>query len=134
MRVFIRLPFSLRPVLFYLILFFQNTVQAAEKTNGVIPIDSESSPPLSYQISPKFSWGAKVILEGRFRDNRDLRNRRDDGDLRTTGEMSLAAQYLPQAASLPTDLVFFAEMGFKRVIRHKEGRGKTSDETMLSFK
>ncbi len=135
MRAFICL--SLFPrifVCFCFFLFFQETAQATGNANGAIPIDPESSPPLSYQISPKFSWGAKVILDGRFRDNRDLRNRRDDGDSRTTGELSIAAQYLPQAARLPSGLAFFAEMGFERVIRHKEGRGKTSDETTLSFK
>ncbi len=119
---------------FCLVLFFQNAAQAAGNANAGIPIDPESSPPLRHQIGAKFSWGAKVNIDSRFRDNRDLRNRRDDGDARTKGELTLATQYLPQTARLPSGLAFFAEMGFERVLRHKEGRGKTSDETRLNFK
>ncbi len=119
---------------FCFFLAFPKPAHAAEKTKDAPAIDPEASPPLRHRRSPAFSWGAKMNLEVRLRDNRDLRTRRDDRDTRTTGELTFAGLYLPQIKALPPGLAFFGEFGLTRVIRHREGRGKTSDETRLSFR
>ncbi len=109
-------------------------VGKTELENIAIEIDSEASPPLRYEVTLRFSWGAKLNFDERIRDNRDLDDGDDDRDLRTKGSLSVAGLMLSDPRVLKPRFEIFGEVRIQRKVRHKEGKGKTEDETDLEFK
>lgn len=61
---------------------------------NISPIDPESSPSLTYELTPRLSVGAKINAEYRFRNNRDLRDANNDDDQKVEGGLSVAGLYL----------------------------------------
>ncbi len=97
-------------------------------------IDTESSPPLRHEATPRFSWGTKLNFEERLRNNRDLQESNDDLDSKTTGSLSIAGLFLSSPRRQHPRWELFTELKLEREGVYKEGRGKTEDSTRLYLK
>ncbi len=137
---------SCRVLIFFALfvsLFWITEVKATEQKSGNLPmdneksalvmIDSEASPPLSHEVTPRFSWGAKLNFEERVRDNRDLDDEDDDRDVQTRGSLSVAGLLLSEPGILKPKFEIFGEVRVEREVEHEEGEGKTQDETAFDF-
>jgi len=100
----------------------------------VIAIDPEAAPPLRHEVSPKFSWGSKLNLDWRRRNNRDLDSADGDHNTATNASVTLAGLYLSKPRVFTPSFEFFGEIKFKRNQRRKEGRGTVEDETDIEFR
>ncbi|MFQ5589341.1 MAG: alginate export family protein [Nitrospiria bacterium] len=97
-------------------------------------IDTEASPPLRQKVTPRFSWGSKLNVATRLRNNRDLRDGKEDRDNRTKGSLSIAGLYLSAARMMQPKWEVFSEIKVQREVSQKEGEGRTKDETEFSFR
>ncbi|MFQ5598085.1 MAG: alginate export family protein [Nitrospiria bacterium] len=100
----------------------------------VFMIDPEASPPLRHEVTPRFSWGTKLNLEFRLRDNRDLRSNKDDLDTRTRGSLTIAGLYLSAPRVLEPRFEFFGELRIERFVIQKEGKKRSNHETDADFR
>lgn len=85
------------------------------------PIDSDSSPPLSFQFGPAVSLGARLDLAALRRKNRDLREAREDDQTRLTGRLDLAALIRPLE-----NVELFSEFRFEERSLSRDGEGEVS--------
>jgi len=99
-----------------------------------LEIDTESSPPLRHEVTPRFSWGTKLNFEERLRNNRDLQESDDDLDSKTTGSLSIAGLFLSSPRIEQARWELFTELKLEREAVYKEGQGKTEDTTRLYLK
>ncbi|MFQ5543664.1 MAG: alginate export family protein [Nitrospiria bacterium] len=119
-----------------LIIFLGTNTHAVEQEIEPLPtaIDPEAAPDLTEKITPKFFWGAKLNLDFRTRNNRDLQDNDQDGDFRSTGKVSAAGLYVFDPSATGSRLELFGEVGIEHQITHEKDESKTSDETDLELK
>lgn len=97
--------------------------------NEVPPvIDPDASPALSFEITPRFSMGAKLETKFQRRINRDLNDSKEDDRTNTEASLDLAAQLI-----LTRDLLFFVDLDFSDERLFRDGEGRTDSETTGQF-
>jgi len=112
----------------------ENDPSGAQQEMVVIEIDPEAAPPLRHEETPQFSWGSKINLDFRLRNNRDLDSQDGDRDTTTNASLTLAGLYLSRPRVFLPSFEFFGEVRLKRGVVRKEDRGKTQDETDIDFR
>ncbi len=94
--------------------------------NGTVKAvsDPDAAPSLDYEITPKFSLGARIDLEATRKSNRDLNSRREDDRTDIRPEFTLALQYLPRPG-----LRLFTQMEYSERFRIRDRENSTQRKT-----
>lgn len=100
-----------------------------EKKEAPPPIDPDASPALSFEITPRFSMGAKLEMGILRRINRDLNDAKEDDRTDIESSLDLAAQLL-----LQTDILLFGEAHLSDQRLFRDGDGRISRETEVRLR
>ncbi|WDT78006.1 MAG: alginate export family protein (plasmid) [Candidatus Manganitrophus sp.] len=104
--------------------------RAAPNGKNEVPpvIDPDASPALSFEITPRFSMGAKLGMNFQRRANRDLDDAEEDDRTDTEASLDLAAQLI-----LTRDILFFVDLDFSDERLFRDDEGRTERETKGQF-
>jgi len=79
-------------------------------------IDSDAAPPLHFILTPNISFGAKINVEGRRRENWDLNDADEDDDTQIKSKLSMAALIrIPGGLDLLGEVKLVDEENFESV-------------------
>ena len=92
-----------------------------EEKGAPPPIDSDASPPLSFQFGPQLSIGVQLHLGVLRRKNRDLEEALEDDQTRLSGRLDLAALIRPLES-----VELFSEFRFEERSLSRDGEGEVS--------